>query len=92
MTIEFSTAQRVLRYEVPVDDRDHWLDLPGPIVHVATRRPDVVELWASTIGTPATRRFRVYGTGHEVPLAAAHVATAIVPGGALVWHLMEMPS
>lgn len=70
----------ILRYEVPVDDRDHWLDLPGPIMHVASRRPDVVEIWGSTIGRPATRRFRVYGTGHEIPVNAAYVATAIVPG------------
>lgn len=92
MTISFSTAQRILRYEVPVDDRDHWVDLPGPIMHVATRRADVVEIWASTIGTPTIRRFRVFGTGQEIPLSASYVATAIVPGGAFVWHLVELPS
>lgn len=89
MTFSFSTSQRILRYKVPVDDQWHQLDLPGPIMHVATRRPDVVELWTSTVGDAATRYFRVFGTGHEMPLNAAYVSTAIVPGGALVWHLME---
>jgi hypothetical protein len=84
----------VLRHEVPVDDTWHDVRLPGPVVHIATRRPDVVEIWTlHTDGGPeVTRTFRVYGTGQPITDAVRHVGTAIVPGGALVWHLMERAS
>lgn len=86
--------RRVLRYEIPVDDQWHVLDLPrGPIVHVASRRPDVVEFWAIDAADGITlppRAFRVFGTGQPLPPAAGkHIGTAITAGGALVWHLME---
>lgn len=80
------------RFEVPVDDRWHFLDLPRGIQHVATRRRDVVEVWAYTrqaSDQPFLRQFRVYGTGQPMPPATTHIATAIAPGGDLVWHLIE---
>lgn len=82
---------RVLRYEVPVDDRWHALNLLGDIMHVATRRADVVELWVLDVDALVTREFRVFATGEQMPtgLHLRHVGTAIVPGGALVWHLFE---
>lgn len=82
---------RILRYEVPADDRWHTLTLPGPIVHVATRDPRIVEVWATTDGFGAQEHeLRVYGTGHPFPAGGevCHVATAIAPGD-LVWHLMQ---
>jgi hypothetical protein len=86
------TAQ-ILRYEVPVDDQWHMLTLPGPIVHVATRRPEVVEVWATTDGFGSYEyELRVYGTGQPYPAGngeVCHVGTAIAPGGGLVWHLMQ---
>ena len=81
---------RVLRYEVPVDDQWHTHRLQGDIVHVAARRPDVVEIWAEHHGNKTfevERRFRVFGTGH--PADGVHIGTAIAAGGALVWHLRE---
>lgn len=85
-----STAQ-ILRYEVPVDDRWHTIILPGPIVHVATRRPEVVEVWATTDGFGSQEHeMRVYGTGHPYPVGDVHhVGTAIAADGALVWHLIQ---
>lgn len=84
----------ILRYEVPVDDEWHTLRLSGPIVHVATRRREVVEVWATTDGFgPSDYDLRVFGTGQPIPAdppgEVCHVGTAIVPGGALVWHLMQ---
>ncbi|MEU1663570.1 hypothetical protein ABZ547_08140 [Streptomyces sparsogenes] len=82
----------IFRYEIPVDDRWHALDLTGPIVHVASRSMHTVEVWAINGQTAPTRRgFRVYGTGHPIPDDATHVGTAIPPGGQLVWHLLELP-
>lgn len=81
---------RVLRHEVPVDDRWHALQLSGPIVHVATRNPRVVEVWAIDTGEASSLRgFRAFGTGQPLPPDVAHVGTAITPGGQLVWHLFE---
>ncbi len=82
---------QILRYEVPVDDEWHAVRLQGDIVHVAARRPDVVEFWAEHHGNKGfevDRRFRVYGTGQPC-VEGVHVGTAIAAGGALVWHLRE---
>lgn len=82
---------RVFRYEVPVDDRWHDIELSGPILHVDCRDPRIVEFWAlcTTNGAPArTVSFTVVGTGHLQP-DGYHVGTAIAPGGQLVWHLFR---
>ncbi len=87
------SQRRILRYEVPVDSDWHVLDLPrGPIVHVASRTPDVVEFWLLDQGDDftLTKAFQVFGTGQPIPpVAAEHRGTAIAAGGSLVWHLME---
>lgn len=80
----------IYRYEIPVDDQWHPLPLSGAIVHVASRDPYAVELWALDGGPTVTRGFRVFGTGQPLPDDVQHVGTAIPPGGRLVWHLMEM--
>lgn len=82
---------RILRYEVPVDDEWHTVAIAGEVVHVASRRPDVVEFWAEHRGDfwAADRKFRVYGTGQS-HVEGRHVGTALVDGQPLVWHLREM--
>jgi hypothetical protein len=85
------TGRRVLRHEIPVDGAWHELELgPDGIAHVATRSPDVVEVW--TIHdqrlVPIPWRLIVVGTGHPLPDLAEHVGTALAPGG-LVWHLFR---
>ncbi len=86
-----TATRRVYRLTVPVDDRWHTHDLTGPVLHVATRQPDMVEIWVMhTDDGPATaREFRVYGTGHPIVEPCRHVGSAFAAGGALVWHLME---
>lgn len=84
---------KVFRYEVPVDDRVHGLQLSGPIVETACRSRGLVEMWALTDVEPPRRRyFRVYGTGHLVtaePALVFHRGTVL--DGELVWHLFECP-
>jgi hypothetical protein len=81
----------IYRYEIPVDDHWHPLQLSGAILHVASRNPRVVELWAvESGGLTKTRGFRVFGTGQPLPDNVQYIGTAIPPGGQLVWHLMEM--
>lgn len=82
----------IYRYEVPVDDRWHPLQLSGEVLHVDCRNARVVELWAMHHeGPKAVRSFRVYGTGHPLPDGVDYIGTAIAPGGQLVWHLVETP-
>jgi hypothetical protein len=86
-------AARVLRFEVPVDDRWHTLSSPGRVLHVAARQPDMVELWTVVNGDNngvIERQFRVFGTGHPLPdEPMRHVGTTVAAGGALVWHCFE---
>jgi hypothetical protein len=82
----------IYRYEVPVDDRWHRIDLTGPVVHVASRSPEIVEFWAihdDALPTTAVP-FRVYGTGHPIERREAlrYVGSALAAGGRLVWHLL----
>lgn len=82
----------IFRYEIPVDDREHTVRLRGRILHVAARRPDVVEIWAEhehNTFAEQPRRFRVYGTGHP-DVQGEHVGTALAADGQLVWHLREL--
>lgn len=80
---------RILRYEVPVDDQWHLFRAGEPL-HVACRDTEVVEFWAweTADGTLAYREFLVVGTGHYVEEGVRHIGTALVPGGGLVWHLV----
>lgn len=82
----------IFRQSIPVSDEWTELHLSGPIVHVATRGEDYVEIWF--IDDPATepevRAFRVVGTGQPMaPALAHHIGTAVTPSGRFVWHLME---
>lgn len=92
----------VYRYEVPVDDAWHAIDLTGPVLHVDCRQVDVVEFWAiARPGLASSRRdhFRVFATGEPVGGVGSveHVGTAIAPGltpltrptDRLVWHLFR---
>ena len=86
--MEPQVPHTVHRYTVPVDDHWHRLELPGPVLHVATRDPQVVELWCEVRVAPAAPvRLRVFGTGHPIPDEAVYVGTALSPFGGLVWHL-----
>ncbi|MGH8576156.1 MAG: DUF7352 domain-containing protein [Gammaproteobacteria bacterium] len=84
----------MLRYEVPVDDQWHTLELSGAVLHVDTRAPDVVEVWALDSGGPTLpRQFRAFGTGQRIPDGRLrHVGSVITAGGRLVWHLFESDS
>lgn len=80
----------IYRYEVPVDNHWHSVEVAGEIVHVATRSVNKVEIWSlGTFGDTTSRTFRVYGGGQELPESAQYVGTAIAKP--MVWHLFEKP-
>ena len=86
-----NSMQRVLRWDVPVDDQ--WHDIgAGAVVHVAARgyreRPgDLVEVWTLESspgagldpGDVRKRSVSVFGTGHLLPRDAQHIGSAVVP-------------
>lgn len=92
-------TEHIFRYEIPVDDQWHDLDLYGPIVHIACRRPDTVEVWAVHHDHPPhpgvariSSAYRAVGTGQPIPGRRGfwqHIGTCIAPGGDLVWHLIK---
>lgn len=89
---------KIHRYEVPVDDQWHeFPELNGDIIHIAARQPTIVEFWAEhyqpdEVVLPqlaeTVRRFRVYGTGHDLPPQPRLIHGTAVAGH-LVWHLVE---
>lgn len=83
-------TKTIYRYEVPIDDQWHDLELYGHILHVACRQADRLELWARFgWDKPEKVRLRVFGTGHEIPVASVYRGTALSPGGTFVWHLHQ---
>lgn len=81
---------RILRYEIPVDDAWHTISGCGAPLHVGCRNADIVEFWAWELQPPdrSVREFKVIGTGHLADSDSWYAGTALAPGGHLVWHLM----
>lgn len=85
------SEQRILRYQVPIDDR--WHAFPATkALHVGCRGPmRFVEFWAFD-KVMQMRAFRVFGTGADVPDGAVYEGTVIAAAGQLVWHLFSTPT
>lgn len=84
--------RRVYRATIPVIADRRVVSMTGPILHVAARQEDSVEVWwlHDTDIEPVDRAFQVVGTGHDLASAlATHIGSAITPSGNLVWHLFE---
>lgn len=85
---------RVLRWEVPVDDDWHSIG-GGQVLHVACKpdRADVVHVWTLEPVDPAAeephRIVSAFGTGHHIDRNAVgdHLGTALALP--LVWHVFE---
>lgn len=93
---------RVLRYTLPLNDRDTVIELGvhAEVLSVACKPGDAEpSLWVRVpkwAGELRRRRFRVVGTGHEVNESGVEltfVGTAIhemALGDSLVWHIFEV--
>lgn len=79
------------RYEIPVDDQWHTINLTHDPIHVAARNRDLVEFWAPNdpYAPRYPRNFRAYGTGQLTEDGLRWHGTAITANGQLVWHLAE---
>ena len=90
--------KRVLKWDVPVDDKPHPIGA-GPVLHVACQSsPYVVQVWTEeevpdALSAEPTRYVvaQVYGTGHTYPGNGFAVGTAFAGSTGLVWHLVTFP-
>ncbi len=85
----------VHRWMVPVDGRDHTIDLSRYLTITAVGCLDVntVEFWGVDPGKfKVPRTFTVLGTGHPIPNGYTYVGTAPRHDSGLVWHLFERAS
>lgn len=83
-------SKTVFKYPLSMD-MSHRIELSGPVVHAAmsSHGLPLVCLWAeSGVQAPKARTFEVFGTGHDVPGTAKHIAT--VHDGIFVWHVYEL--
>lgn len=87
-------SRTIWKFEIPVDDRWHEVNMPAPakIVHAAcVGAYGTVWVWAEV--TPEgketdARKLRVFGTGHPIPDEATYVGTA--PSAPFIWHVYEL--
>jgi hypothetical protein len=87
-------VKRVLKWDVPVDDREHTIGA-GFIAHVGCQQgPETVQVWTEQSDDHPTRwparTVRVFGTGQPLPDGARHLGSVVSAGGALVWHVYEV--
>lgn len=84
--------RRVYKFPFGVDD-DVTLTMPrdAEIVHVDAQQ-GVPCVWARVDPDAdlVDRRFRLAGTGHDLPDGLTHVGSFQLAGGALVFHLFEV--
>lgn len=76
---------RVLRYEVPIDDDQHRLELTGPVLSVDQRQNDRLDVWAleGQYELPNVMQVQVFGTGHDVPTGYQYLGSALSPAQAV---------
>lgn len=81
-------SARILRYEVPVDNRWHEITSLRPLA-VGCRFRDIVEFWAWEFPniTPVTHQYKVVGTGQPIDEDVEYIDTVTAPGGRYIWHL-----
>lgn len=82
---------RVLKWNVPVDDKPHEIG-GGHVLLVACQHgPESVQVWTVELDEPRTLLAQVFGTGQPLPGSVqAHVGSAVTAGGELVWHVFEV--
>jgi hypothetical protein len=84
-------------YKYPLEPGRTQLNLPrGAQVLTVQMQHGSPCLWAKVDPMQPTepRTFDVYGTGHQMPddPRLLYVATFQMDGGALVWHVFEVPA
>lgn len=83
-------SRRILKWSVPVDDRDHPIG-SGQVVHVGCQDDayGVVQVWTDEPDAEhvVVTSAKVYGTGQPVPAEDVHAGSTVA--GPLVWHVFR---
>ena len=86
--------KRVLKWNIPVDDRRHTIG-GGQVLHAACQNHyDVIQVWTEETGEKPDRiEAQIFGTGYTYPDDGVAVATVPVKFGThdLVWHVIVFP-
>lgn len=85
-------AERIYRYEVPALERVTYRTHGRPFF-TASRKPWVVEFWATVRDEPSgmwDRTYTAIGTGHPLPKDALDVLGSAIDPNGFVWHLIEL--
>lgn len=90
-------STRMFKYQLPGAFDEETVDLlmrEKAVIRAIGMQGHEVVVWAETPvdGDPftVTRRFRVIGTGFDVPDSGTYIGTAF--DGPYVWHLYEVPT
>lgn len=80
--------KRVLKWTVPVDDREHLIG-SGKVVLVECQHDSTVAtVWTEEVGAePRLRKARAFATGQPLENSWEHVGSCMTPNGVLVWHV-----
>lgn len=86
---------RIIRHRLDVDDQVHRIivpDLDQPVLSIAARTADTVDLWVlDDPGLPVRdAALLVVGTGQVWSADGTWLGSCVTPGGTLVWHLIEL--
>lgn len=88
-------SHRIWKYPLAFEEiQDVKMPAGSMVVHVAEQQEQIV-LWAlvDTAAPLEVRRFKLAGTGHEVPSDGEvfpYLGTAVMSNG-YVWHVFDVP-
>lgn len=77
----------IWKYEIPIDNEWHSLEISAHIYHIACQNAGTLELWALNEGPLVTRTFKAFGTGHEFDLDVVEMQYI----GTALYHFLRMP-
>lgn len=83
----------VWKWEVGHGFNEFDMPVSAKIRHADSLDLDSFSIWAEVNPTAPTERraFQFFGTGQPIPKGLVYVATSILMGGQIVWHLYEIP-
>lgn len=85
----------IYKYNLHTSDQVITLPRPGKVVHLDYDGRGGVDLWVEvdTSTHHMYKRFRTFGTGHEIPDKSEYVGTIREPDplSDLIWHVYEVP-